>query len=166
MTAGRSRTHTRTRIRARRTSAAGLLLVLAAATAACESTRATTTTANAKAPRTRTSWREAASYSYTLRAESQVLAGEFRVRVEHGRVTEVTGLDEDSRRQAREVFPQVPTIAHLLDRLDRAVAEHAATAEARYAPDGRPLHISLDWDANAVDDEAEYGIDAYRPASG
>ncbi|TKS99065.1 DUF6174 domain-containing protein [Streptomyces lasalocidi] len=161
MTAGRSRTPTRAR--ARRVSAAGLLLVLASASTACGSAQAT---ASAKAPRTKTSWREPASYSYTLRAESQVLAGEFRVRVEHGRVTEVTGLDEDSRRQAREVFAHVPTIGLLLDRLDRAVAEHADKAEARYAADGRPLRISLDWDTNAIDDEADYRIDAYRPASG
>ncbi|MGW0495353.1 DUF6174 domain-containing protein [Streptomyces sp. NPDC003007] len=46
-------------------------------------------------------------------------------------------------------------------------ATAADTAEAEYAPgDGHPVRIVLDWEENAVDDEARYTISAYAPADG
>ncbi len=109
------------------------------------------------------SWREPASYYYTLTSTTQVLAGTFRIQVRDGAVTKVVGLDEDSRPQARE-HAEVPTIGELLRRLEQARDDHAEVAEAKLAADGHPVRISLDWSGNAVDDEALYLISAYEPA--
>ncbi|MFG2608484.1 DUF6174 domain-containing protein [Streptomyces sp. NPDC048514] len=111
-------------------------------------------------------WQEPDAYVYTLTSDTQVLAGAFRVEVHKGKVTGVVGLDEDSRRQLREQHAEVPTIGELLQRLDRARKGDAETAQARYAADGHPVRISLDWDGNAIDDEALYIISAYEPVSG
>lgn len=50
--------------------------------------------------------------------------------------------------------------------MEQARRDNADTAEAEYAPDGHPERISLDWDKDAVDDEALYVISAYAPAGG
>ncbi|MFF7176788.1 DUF6174 domain-containing protein [Streptomyces pseudovenezuelae] len=110
-----------------------------------------------------TTWQEPASYAYTLTSTTQVMAGTFRVDVRDGKVTKTVGLDADSRRQVRDLPRKVPTIGELLKTLGRARSEGAATAEADYAADGHPVRITLDWDENAIDDEALYVIDSYRP---
>lgn len=104
-------------------------------------------------------WREPASYTYTLIAQSQVLAGTFHLTVRDGRVTSATGPDLGSH-------SELPTIGALLDRLATARANDADTATVEYAPDGRPSRIVLDEDKNAIDDEATYVISAFRPSSG
>ncbi|MEX1651785.1 DUF6174 domain-containing protein [Streptomyces pseudovenezuelae] len=108
-------------------------------------------------------WQEPASYVYTLTSTTQVMAGTFRVSVRDRKVTKAVGLDADSRRQAKDLPGEVPTIGDMLKTLGRARSEGAATAEADYAADGHPVRISLDWDENAIDDEALYVIDSYRP---
>ena len=110
-------------------------------------------------------WAEPASYVYTLKSTTQVLVGTFRVEVRNGTATKVVGLDEDSRRLVREQHPEVPTIGDLLKRLEQARSDNAETAEVKYAADGHPVRISLDWDKNAIDDEALYVISAYKPVS-
>lgn len=106
---------------------------------------------------TTTAWQEPASYVYTLHSREQVLWGSFRVTVRDGEVTAAVGLDADSRRALREgPGERIPTIGDLLQRLDEARREHADTAEADYAADGRPERITLDPDRNAIDDEAQY----------
>lgn len=111
----------------------------------------------------RTTWHEPQSYAYTLTSTSQVLAGTFRVKVRDGKVTEAVGVDEDSRRQVRELRGEVPTIGELLKRLAKARSDKAHTAKAEYATDGHPLRITLDWNRNAIDDEALYVISSYEP---
>ncbi|MFI7299538.1 DUF6174 domain-containing protein [Streptomyces sp. NPDC050121] len=155
MTAGRSRV--------RFVATAALLGALPLATTACGASTATTS-ADTKEPAS--GWEEPASYSYTLTSSTQVLAGTFRVTVHDGEVTEIIGLDEDSRRQARDLPGEVPTLGKLLKTLHRARSEDADTAEAQYAADGHPVRISLDWDKNSIDDEALYTISSYEPAPG
>ncbi|MFJ9380832.1 DUF6174 domain-containing protein [Streptomyces sp. NPDC101455] len=121
--------------------------------------------ASAKAGKAEATWEEPASYDYTLTSTTQVLAGIFRVKVRDGTVAQVTGIDADSRRQARELPGQVPTMGELLKRLDQARRDHADTAEAQYAADGHPLRITLDGDKNAIDDEALYVISSYDPTA-
>ncbi|MEU2287257.1 DUF6174 domain-containing protein [Streptomyces sp. NPDC013178] len=146
------------------TAAAAVLIgALLCATAACGST-APPESAERSGPST--AWQEPASYTYTLTSTTQVLAGTFRVKVQDGRVAEAVGLDEDSRRQVRELPGEVPSIGELLKRLEQARSDDADTAEAEYASDGHPLRISLDWEKNAIDDEALYVISAYEPAAG
>jgi hypothetical protein len=137
-----------------------LIGALLCTTAACDSTASPGSTGGSTPT---TGWQEPASYAYTLTSQTQVLAGTFRVEVRDGAVAEVAGVDADSRRAAREVPGEVPTIGELLERLERARADDAHTAKAEYAADGHPLRISLDWDENAVDDEALYVISSYEP---
>ncbi|WP_202919677.1 DUF6174 domain-containing protein [Streptomyces adustus] len=155
MTAGRSR--------ARRLSTAGLLAALVCATSACTSSPSVESAATDEP---QSAWAEPASYSYTLTSSTQVLAGTFRVDVYNGKVAKVTGLDEDSRRQVRDLPGEIQTIGKLLKTLQQAHSENAATAEAEYAADGHPVRISLDWDKNAIDDEALYTISSYEPMPG
>lgn len=146
------------RIRSRVLSVAALTGALLCATAACGSGEPQTATAPV-----RTTWQEPPSYAYTLTSTTQVLAGTFRVKVRDGKVTEAVGVDEDSRRQVRELLGEVPTIGELLKRLAKARGDGAHTAKAEYATDGHPLRITLDWDQNAIDDEALYVISSYKP---
>ncbi|WP_367322930.1 DUF6174 domain-containing protein [Streptomyces sp. HUAS ZL42] len=153
------------RFRPRSLSAAVLVGALLAVCAACGS-EGSASPGSAKGAEPQGIWEEPASYSYTLTSTSQVLAGTFRVEVRDGAVTEAVGLDEDGRRQTREVPREVPTIGELLKRLEKARSEDADTAEAEYAADGHPVRISLDWEKNAIDDEALYVIRAFEPTSG
>lgn len=139
-------------------SVAVLAGALVYATAACGSGEPKSATAP-----TRTTWKEPESYSYTLTSTTQVLAGTFRVEVRDDKVTEAVGVDEDSRRQVRELPGEIPTIGELLKRLAKARSDNAHTAKVEYATDGHPLRITLDWDQNAIDDEALYVISAYKP---
>ena len=121
---------------------------------------------SADASESKTTWEEPASYSCTLKSATQVLAGTFRVKVRDGRVTEAVGVDGDARRQVQELPGEVPTIGELLTRLEKARSDRADTAEAEYAADGHPVRIILDWDKNAIDDEALYVISSYDPTVG
>ncbi|MEU0336735.1 DUF6174 domain-containing protein [Streptomyces sp. NPDC006193] len=161
---------TAARSRARLLPAAALGATLLCLTAACGAERATPAEgARGRVPhgtvRGTTAWKEPAAYAYTLTSTSETLAGTFRVEVRDGRVTKAVGLDEDSRRQARRLPARLPTIGELLRELEQAREHGAETADATYAADGRPVRISLDWDANAVDDEALYLVGDYAPHS-
>ncbi|CAM5601660.1 DUF6174 domain-containing protein [Streptomyces aurantiogriseus] len=149
------------RLRPRSASAAAMIgaLLCAATSAACDSS---TSAESADERKPKTTWEEPAAYSYTLTSTTQVLAGTFRVKVRDGTVTEAVGIDEDSQRQVQELPREIPTIAELLKRLDQARSDGADTAEAEYAADGRPLRITLDWEKNAIDDEALYVISSYE----
>ncbi|MET8947421.1 DUF6174 domain-containing protein [Streptomyces sp. NPDC004542] len=151
-------TMNRLRCRARLATPAAFLGALLYTTAGCGSSECGGPTGGNEPEST---WEEPAAYSYTLTSSTQVLAGTFRVKVRDGRAVEVVGLDEDSRRQARDMSAQVPTLGDLLKSLQQARSEHADTAEADYAADGHPVRISLDQDKNAIDDEALYTISSY-----
>ncbi|MEV0172855.1 DUF6174 domain-containing protein [Streptomyces sp. NPDC050803] len=147
----------------RRVRAAGAAVVLIVGAVACGGG------GEADPEPSATAWTEPASYAYTLTSTEQVLPGRFRVTVRDGEVAEAVGLDGDSRRVVAQLpgrTSRVPTIGQLLDRLEKARNERADTAEAEYAADGRPSRITLDWDENAIDDEAQYVISAYTPAAG
>ncbi|MET9830335.1 DUF6174 domain-containing protein [Streptomyces sp. NPDC006385] len=118
------------------------------------------------AAQSRAPWREPGSYSYTLLSSGgeRTLLGTFRITVRDGAVVEAVGLDDSGRGVAERVPDAVPTIGELLDELDQALRDDADEAEAEYAADGHPVRISLDWEENAIDDEALYVISAYEPA--
>ena len=112
------------------------------------------------------SWKEPASYVYTLTSSEgeRSLIGAFRVTVRDGKVAKAVGLDASGRGAVERAPEEVPTIKGLLDKLARAHDEGADTAEAEYAPDGHPVRITLDPEENAVDDEESYVISGYQPA--
>ncbi|MFF2850292.1 DUF6174 domain-containing protein [Streptomyces sp. NPDC058001] len=145
---------------ARSLSAAALSGGLIAATAACGGEVSAETD---EAP-----WQEPASYTYTLTSSEgeRALIGTFRVTVRDGKVTKAVGLDASARRVVRQLPDQVPTLGTLLTELDQARRDKADTAEVEYATDGHPTRIFLDWEKNAIDDEALYVISAYEAAGG
>ncbi|MFI7409703.1 DUF6174 domain-containing protein [Streptomyces sp. NPDC049627] len=113
----------------------------------------------------RVPWQEPASYTYTLRSSEgeRALLGAFRITVRDGAVVKAEGLDDSGRRLVEDMPDAVPTIGQLLGELEQARRDDADTAEAQYAADGHPVSISLDWEKNAIDDEARYDISAYEP---
>lgn len=116
----------------------------------------------------RTPWQEPVSYTYTLRSSEgeRALLGTFRISVRDGAVVKAVGLDDSGRRVVDGTPDAVPTIGQLLGELEQARRDDADTAEAQYAADGHPVRILLDWEENAVDDEARYVISGYEPTDG
>ncbi|GAA5021543.1 DUF6174 domain-containing protein [Streptomyces siamensis] len=123
-------------------------------------------TGSARQETTVNTWKEPSSYSYTLESSEgeRSLIGTFRITVRGGKVSQAVGLDDSGRRVVKGMPDEVPTIGSLLEQVDQARRDHADTAEVAYAADGHPARISLDWDENAIDDEARYVISAYRAA--
>lgn len=111
------------------------------------------------------SWKEPASYVYTLTSSEgeRSLIGTFRVTVRDGKVAKAVGLDESARGVVKHAPEEVPTIKGLLDQMSRAHREGADTAEAEYAPEGHPVRITLDPEKEAIDDEESYVISGYEP---
>lgn len=163
-----------TRITPRSLPAAALIGGLLCATAACGTEAPTSSGSGGKAGAkpsaegSTTSWREPASYVYTMTSSEgeRSLIGTFRVTVRDGKVTKAVGLDESARRVVERSLGEVPTIGGLLEELEQARRDNADTAEVEYAPDGHPVRIDLDREKNAIDDEALYVISAYDPGSG
>jgi hypothetical protein len=112
-------------------------------------------------------WEEPSSYTYTLLSSEgeRSLIGEFRVTVRNGKVTKATGLDASAGRALKSGSTDVPTLGDLVEQWRTARRDGAATAEIEYAEDGHPTRISLDWEENAIDDEALYVIRAYEPGA-
>ncbi|MFJ3620532.1 DUF6174 domain-containing protein [Streptomyces iakyrus] len=107
-------------------------------------------------------------YAYTLTSSEgeRSLIGAFRVTVRDGKVVKAVGLDDSGRRVVRQLPDEVPTLGELLAEMAQARRAKADTAEAEYGADGHPERILVDWDKNAIDDEALYVISAYQPAVG
>lgn len=151
---------------ARAVSHLALIGGLVCGAAAC-GTEASSSSARAQA-QSRAPWKEPASYTYTLRSSEgeRSLLGTFRITVRDGTVVKAVGLDDSGRRVVEDVPDAVPTVGELLEELEQARRDGADTAEAEYAADGHPVRISLDWEENAIDDEALYVIRAYEPTDG
>jgi hypothetical protein len=113
-------------------------------------------------------WEEPASYTYTLTSSAgeRMLLGTFEVTVRDGKVRKAVGLDDSARQVVRRAPGEVPTIGELLGELEQARRDHAHRADAEYAADGHPVRISLDWQKDAIDDEALYVIGSFAPAAG
>ncbi|MFD0006083.1 DUF6174 domain-containing protein [Streptomyces sp. NPDC127178] len=146
---------------------ASLIGGLLCAVAACGAE----TAKSASAPASRSDWQEPSAYTYTLRSSEgeRALIGTFRITVRDGAVVKAVGLDDSGRRVAQDIPDAVPTMGELLAELEQARRDDADVAEAEYASGGHPVRISLDWEKDAIDDEAVYVISAYQqlgPVSG
>lgn len=157
---------------ARALATAALIGGLLCATAACGTDTppspgtAEGTGTKSVAAQGRNAWAEPDAYTYTLKSSEgeRSLLGTFRVTVQDREVVKAVGLDDSGRRVVEQMPDEVPTIGGLLEEMEQARRDNADTAEAEYAADGHPVRISLDWEANAIDDEALYIITDYRPA--
>jgi hypothetical protein len=109
-----------------------------------------------------TNWTEPASYQYVLRSNcgERLVLGEYRITVDHGKVTAATGLDETGRRLLSERKPDfLPTIGALLAEAEQARANGADVVEVTTDPaTGQPTKIDIDPVKNATDDEGCYFI--------
>ncbi|MFF9899554.1 DUF6174 domain-containing protein [Streptomyces longispororuber] len=164
-----SRTHRR--CRARRWAVALLAGSSLWATAACGDGSSAEVAASAPTALTTPgppAWKEPSAYAYTLTSSEgeRALLGTFRVTVRDGEVVETVGLDDSARRFVRDRPDRVPTLGDLVRELAQARRDKAHTAEAAYAADGHPARITLDWDRNAVDDEARYVVSSYKTLGG
>jgi hypothetical protein len=100
-------------------------------------------------------WQEPGAYTYTLDSlcGERSLLGTFRITVANGRVV-----------SAEPAHDQAPTIGALLAEARAAREEEDAdVVEVEYADDGRPTRIGIDYDVQALDDEACYHIADYVP---
>ncbi|MEU1409129.1 DUF6174 domain-containing protein [Streptomyces sp. NPDC005728] len=154
---------TAVRLKARLVCTVALFGSLLISITACGSTSGTDSNTSKK-NEPKTTWNEPDSYDYKLTMSTSVLAGAFRVTVRDHKVTKAVGLDADSRRAGKQIPGEVPTIGGVLKLWEQARRDGADTAEAEYAADGHPVRVSLDWDKNAIDDEAVYVISSYEPA--
>lgn len=114
------------------------------------------------------SWQAPDAYEFTLGSScgERALIGEFRVTVENGSVVEAEGLNESGQAMLEHGFDdEVPTLSELLDRAANASEQGADVVEVQATDDGRPTEIDIDWDTNAIDDEACYQITDYSVAS-
>ncbi|MFC8095943.1 DUF6174 domain-containing protein [Streptomyces sp. NPDC057301] len=138
---------------------ASLIGGLLCAVAACGAETAKSTSAHG-----RSDWQEPSAYTYTLRSSEgeRALIGTFRITVRDGAVVKAVGLDDSGRRVAQDIPDAVPTMGELLAELEQARREDADVAEAEYAAGGHPVRISLDWEKDAIDDEAVYVISAHQ----
>ncbi|MFF5969013.1 DUF6174 domain-containing protein [Streptomyces collinus] len=143
---------------------------LLCATSACGRATPSNSGAESRSPgvHSERAWDEPASYAYTLTSSEgeRSLIGAFRVTVRDGKVVKAVGLDDSGRWVVRQLPGEVPTLGELLAEMAQARRDEADTAEAEYAADGHPVRILLDWEKNAVDDEALYVISDYEPAAG
>ncbi|WP_163508902.1 DUF6174 domain-containing protein [Fodinicola acaciae] len=114
-------------------------------------------------------WTEPASYAYVLDSTcgERPLFGRFRVEVAGHHVTRATGLDQAGRYAVAHPShgDPVPTIGGLLAELARARQHGAHVATIDHDPtDGHPVRITIDQNANAIDDEACFSISSYEIA--
>ncbi len=90
-------------------------------------------------------WQAPDAYEFTVDSAcgERALIGRFHVVVEDGSVVEAEGLDDAAI----------------------AKAEGAEIVEVQATEDGRPSAIDINWDTDAIDDEACYRITDYSAGS-
>jgi len=148
------------------TAAGAVLLTLLASCGATPSAESMPTAPEPDASQ-RAQWEDTrpADYSFVLesRCGERSLIGRFAVTVRGGKVTRAVGLDQSARAMLRSSGPaDVPTIDALLVELDDARAADADRSDVVFdATDGVLASIDIDYNVDAVDDEACYRISDY-----
>jgi hypothetical protein len=102
-------------------------------------------------------------YTFTVRYSCFCATyGAWRVDVEDGKVVGTRPLLDERPAGSRPNESRRPVDELLADAV-RAEAGEAATIDAEYDPDtGVPTRVSIDWIANAIDDEISWEITAFR----
>jgi hypothetical protein len=111
------------------------------------------------------SWTPPAKYAFVLSSQcgERALIGRFRVTVQDDRVVDSEGLDDSSRRALMlRMADLVPTVRRLEQEAETARRSGAdAVLIERDPADAHPTKITIDYETNAVDDEACYTIEDY-----
>ena len=111
-------------------------------------------------------WTEAPNYSYTLVSlcGERLLLGTFAVHVKDHEVVAFEGVSEAGASAETSLrLRDVPSISGLLSEYKQAVSEADEAELVVDALTGDPTSIDIDWDSNAIDDEACYLIRDYEP---
>lgn len=107
-------------------------------------------------------WREPAAYEATIQVdcgERDAAYGQWRVTVNNGAIVEATALDERAELTASiESAPRPPTVGEVLAAAAAADADGAESVVIERGPDGIPLRVEVDYQLEAVDDEACWTI--------
>ena len=110
-------------------------------------------------------WTAPAKYGFTLGSQcgERALIGRFQVTVENDKVVRTAGLDDASRRALMlRIADLVPTLSQLEAQAETARRDGADVVEiVRDPADAHPTKITIDWERNAIDDEACYTIEDY-----
>jgi uncharacterized protein DUF6174 len=108
-------------------------------------------------------WTEPAAYTFTLTSScgERALIGTFRVTVEAHVTVAFVGVDAAGKGYQSDPRT-VPTIGEILREADDAKVRNASRVEVTRDPlDGRPVEVTIDRLANAIDDESCYRIGDY-----
>lgn len=110
-------------------------------------------------------WIEAASYTYSVNSAcgERVFLGTFDITVKDHVVVDAVAVDSNAQVVlSLSGMGEIPTLDDLVAEYREAVAADADTATIESAPgDGHPTRLNIDYDTDAVDDEACYTITAY-----
>ena len=105
-----------------------------------------------------------ADYAFTLRVSCFcVFTGPIRVTVDDGAVVSAVAL-EDPEGVPQEVIDQTALTLYELTELANRAAREADDVSVQYDPAyGFPTELSIDWIAEAADDEATYTATDFEP---
>lgn len=115
----------------------------------------------------RAAWRSQGpdNYSFVLhsRCGERSLIGRFAVSVRHGRVDDVSGLDQLSRASVRSGgASDVPTLDDLIELVRQARADNAYKVVVRFHPQiGYPRRVYIDRHADVIDEEECYRVTGF-----
>jgi len=108
-------------------------------------------------------WTEPPKYSFTLTSScgERPLLGKFQATVAQGKIVKVRGLDDSARRAVMlRLAELVPTMGQMEAQAETARNQGGEVKITR-AADKHPTRIDIDWEPDAVDDEACYTIEDY-----
>ncbi len=115
-------------------------------------------------------WDEPPDYRYTVESScgERAFIGRYRVEVRDRAVASAEEMDPDDQRWVEvdpRWLPDVMTLGEIAEQARQASESGRAdrVAVATDAGDGHPTHVSIDVDANSIDDESCYVISDYRP---
>lgn len=112
-------------------------------------------------------WTSPDTYEFDLKSScgERNLIGRFHIVVENGRLNSVKGLGGSDKSLVEFLLEShdIPTLEELLAEADEARRTEADVVEVSLDPsDGHPTQIDIDYNRNAIDDEACYSITHYN----
>jgi Family of unknown function (DUF6174) len=138
-------------------------VVLALILVACEGDPVPPNARQSTQPSSR--WSAPDNYEFELYSScgERTLIGRFHIVVEDGRVIDARALDERARTLFRVgLRSEIPTLEELLEEVAEARRSNADLAKVTTdSSDGHPTLIEIDYNEQAIDDEACYEISAY-----
>lgn len=132
---------------------------LALPLAGCESPSGPSHADRVALQRAKAAWAALGVDDYTMVVGTYCFCGvrEIRFTVVDGVVTSRTVLDDGTPLPPNS-FSNVETVDAMLDHIEKAIDEHVASLDAEYDEHGVPVSVSIDYLANAIDEEFGWGV--------